>query len=59
MGMAMQGNNLGLLIGPAVAGAIADAWGWPWVAAWVALLMLVALTLIDVLRRMPREQAQD
>lgn len=57
MGMAMQGNNLGLLIGPAVAGAIADAWGWSWVAAWVALLTVVALALIAVLRRMPRERA--
>jgi MFS family permease len=56
MGMAMQGNNLGLLIGPAAAGAIADAWGWLWVAVWVGLLACLALALIAVLRRMPLEQ---
>ena len=50
MGMAMQGNNLGLLLGPAAAGAIVQRWDWPWVAAWVCLLGLVALWLIHALR---------
>ena len=45
VGLLMQGNNLGLLAGPAMAGWIAGLWGWPWVAAWVALLVLPALAL--------------
>ena len=54
MGMAMQGNNLGLLTGPAVAGMIAAAWGWPWVAAWVGMLAVVAMTLVHVLQRVSK-----
>lgn len=57
MGIIMQGNNTGLLVGPAVAGAIAGTWGWPWVAAWVGLLALAALGLLARLARTPREQA--
>jgi len=57
MGLAMQGNNLGLVIGPAAAGAIAGAWGWPSVAVWVAVLALAALALVRALRRMPGERA--
>src|SRR5690606_23629029 len=45
MGMAMQGNNLGLLIGPAAAGALVQLWDWSSVAGWVCLLALVALVL--------------
>ena len=52
MGMAMQGNNIGLLVGPAVAGAIAAQWGWPWVAAWVGVLAVIALFLVSALRRL-------
>jgi MFS transporter, DHA1 family, inner membrane transport protein len=51
MGMAMQGNNLGLLIGPAAAGAIVQRWAWPSVAAGVCLLGVIALILIHALRR--------
>jgi CHAT domain-containing protein len=29
MGFVMQGNNFGLVLGPAIAGAIAQAAGWP------------------------------
>jgi predicted MFS family arabinose efflux permease len=43
IGMAMQGNNLGLLVGPAVAGSLAAAFGWPSVAAWMALICLAAM----------------
>ncbi len=50
MGMAMQGNNLGLLAGPAAAGAIVARWDWPSVAAWVGLLGLIALVLVRLLR---------
>lgn len=52
MGMAMQGNNVGLLIGPAVAGAIAGAAGWAWIAAWIGLLALLALVLGRMLARL-------
>ena len=52
LGMAMQGNNLGLLIGPAAAGAIAGAWGWSSVACWTGLLALVALMLVRAVRRL-------
>ncbi len=49
LGMAMQGNNLGLLLGPALAGAMASAWGWPSVAALIGLLTLLALPLVAAL----------
>lgn len=45
IGMAMQGNNIGLLIGPAVAGSLFSAFGWPSVAAWTISLSLAAFCL--------------
>lgn len=41
VGLAMQGNNAGMVIGPVVAGAIAGAAGWAWVAAPVVLAALL------------------
>jgi MFS family permease len=52
----MQGNNVGLLAGPAVAGTIAATWGWPWVAAWVGALAVTALALVHALRRLSRPE---
>lgn len=51
VGLVMQGNNIGLLAGPAVAGMIADAHGWQWVSAWVAGLTCCALVLTAWLSR--------
>lgn len=51
VGLVMQGNNAGLLAGPAVAGMIAQAFGWPWVSGWVLALTLCALALTAWLGR--------
>lgn len=45
VGMAMQGNNVGLLVGPAAAGALASRFGWPAVALWTAMVCLLAVWL--------------
>lgn len=42
VGLATQGNNVGIVIGPAAAGAIAATAGWPWVAALVVVVALLA-----------------
>ncbi|MGJ4729414.1 MFS transporter [Luteimonas sp. SDU101] len=42
VGLATQGNNIGIVIGPAAAGAIAGTAGWPWVAAPVIVFALAA-----------------
>lgn len=49
MGFAMQGNNIGLLVGPAAAGAMAAAWGWSSIALLVAAVVLAAAALVAVL----------
>jgi MFS transporter, DHA1 family, inner membrane transport protein len=46
MGTVMQGNNIGLMVGPAAAGAIAAAYQWTAVALLVATLALAASALI-------------
>lgn len=53
VGFMMQGNNVGLLLGPATAGALAAAAGWPAVAMLVAALAAVASVLVIVLRASP------
>ena len=45
IGFAMQGNNLGLIIGPATAAGIAGAFGWPMVSALVAAIAIAAALL--------------
>jgi DHA1 family inner membrane transport protein len=45
MGFIMQGNNVGMTIGPAATGAIAQALGWGAVSILVAGLSLVAIVL--------------
>lgn len=50
IGLVMQGNNAGLVLGPAVAGALAEAAGWPavsWLVAAVALASLLLAVMTD------------
>jgi len=56
IGFAMQGNNVGLVIGPAAAGAVAAAAGWPTVSIGVAALTLAAglLGMISMTRALER-----
>lgn len=42
LGLANQGNNAGMVIGPVAAGAIASHAGWQWVAPFVVAIALVA-----------------
>ncbi len=42
VGLATQGNNAGIVIGPAAAGAIAGTAGWPWLAVPVVAVALAA-----------------
>jgi predicted MFS family arabinose efflux permease len=46
MGFIMQGNNVGMTIGPAATGAIAGAFGWGAVSLLVAGLSLAAIALV-------------
>lgn len=50
LGFAMQGNNIGLLVGPAAAGGIAAAFGWPAVSLLIAAIALAAALLIAAFR---------
>jgi predicted MFS family arabinose efflux permease len=50
VGFAMQGNNVGLIVGPAAAGAIAASFGWAAVSLLVVALAAGALTLVFALR---------
>lgn len=52
LGFAMQGNNIGLLLGPVAAGAIAGAFGWPAVSVLVVATALAALWLIVAAARL-------
>lgn len=45
MGLAMQGNNVGMLLGPAAGGALAASLGWPSVAIAMALVSVAAVVL--------------
>lgn len=62
LGFAMQGNNIGLLVGPAAAGGLAAAFGWPAVSLLIAAIALAAGLLIAAFqalgaRRIGREAA--
>ncbi|CAD7047666.1 MFS transporter [Pseudorhizobium halotolerans] len=48
MGLAMQGNNVGMLVGPAMAGALAPSFGWGSVALAVAALLAAAIAVGQV-----------
>lgn len=45
LGLAMQGNNIGMLVGPAVGGALAASLGWTSVAVATALVSVAAVLL--------------
>ncbi|MDX0365626.1 MFS transporter [Sinorhizobium meliloti] len=46
IGFAMQGNNLGLIIGPAAASGLAGAFGWPMVSVAIVGIAFVAALLV-------------
>ncbi|MBL3556929.1 MULTISPECIES: CynX/NimT family MFS transporter [Marinobacter] len=52
LGFAMQGNNIGLLIGPAVAGVLVAAFGWSAVSILVVACAPVAALLLNVFRKL-------
>lgn len=51
VGSIMQGNNVGLVLGPALAGALVAAFGWASVSLLVAALAVAAGLLVSRLRR--------
>ena len=55
VGFLMQGNSVGLLVGPAVSGSLAAAFGWSSVALFIAALAVAALAMTMVLRARPVE----
>jgi MFS transporter, DHA1 family, inner membrane transport protein len=57
MGFIMQGNNVGLALGPAMAGAMAGAAGWPAVSFLVVGMAGIAVLLDLLFRARPAEQA--
>ena len=54
VGFVMQGNNIGLMLGPALAGAVAAAHGWPAVPLVIAALALAAVAPALMLGRRER-----
>jgi DHA1 family inner membrane transport protein len=57
MGFTMQGNNVGMTIGPAATGAIAEAFGWGSVSILVAGLSLFAMVLAMAFRARENDTA--
>lgn len=55
IGLAVQGNSVGLLLGPALAGQAAAAFGWPAVGTLVMGMAFAAIVLAD---RFGRRDAQ-
>jgi DHA1 family inner membrane transport protein len=53
----MQGNNVGLLLGPMISGALAAALGWHTVSFFIAALAHAAVLLTLVLRTRSPEAA--
>lgn len=66
MGLAMQGNNVGMLVGPAAGGALAASLGWTSVAVAMALVSVAAVLLaratfadrVGIGRQPAREEVQ-
>lgn len=51
LGLAMQGNNVGLLASPAIGGMVAETWGWPFLALPLLASALVALGIVALANR--------
>ncbi|WP_417770021.1 MFS transporter [Stappia sp.] len=51
LGLAMQGSNVGLLVGPAIGGMVAETWGWPVLALPLLGIALAALGIVALARR--------
>lgn len=51
IGFAMQGNNVGIVLGPAVAGALVASFGWGMVSVTVVAISVAAAPLALALRR--------
>ncbi|HYD61452.1 MAG TPA: MFS transporter [Noviherbaspirillum sp.] len=58
VGFIMQGNNVGLMLGPAAAGALAVRFGWPSVSFFVAAAAVAAGLLAVFLQARPAEHAR-
>jgi len=54
MGLIMQGNNIGLLVGPSAAGVAVAAFGWPAISVLIGGFVLAALCLITAFGRLSR-----
>lgn len=54
MGLVMQGNNLGQVVGPALIGAVVQTVGWPGASIAVAVAAVVGLALTVLTRSPPR-----
>ena len=57
VGFLMQGNNVGLVVGPAMVGALAPALGWHAVSFFIAVIALAAGLFAFALRANPAEVA--
>lgn len=57
LGFAMQGNNIGLMVGPAVAGGIAGAASWSMVPLFVFSLAAAAILIVVWLGRIDQKAA--
>ncbi len=55
VGLATQGNSVGIVVGPLAASAVATTVGWPWVAAFMAGVVAVGLAGTLALQRQPGE----
>jgi MFS transporter, DHA1 family, inner membrane transport protein len=57
VGFLMQGNNVGLLLGPVISGGLAAALGWPMASFFIAALAFAAVPLTLALRTRSAEAA--
>lgn len=58
IGITMQGNNLGIVTGPALAGALANHFGWWAIALWIIFLALLALLPVMAFSHIRQSQAR-
>lgn len=57
IGFAMQGNNVGLVLGPAVAASLVASFGWAMISVAVVTMSCLAALLIIALKRMQAVEA--